>query len=34
MKPAGYTTAQFAALIALGVLISAAMFLWERRAKK
>lgn len=33
MKPAGYTTAQYAAMIALGVLISIAMFLRDRRQK-
>jgi len=32
-SPSEYETAHYAALIALGVLISVAMFLWDRRRK-
>ena len=33
MKPSEYAASHYAALIALGVLISVAMFLWDRRRK-
>lgn len=33
MKPSGYASDHHAALIALGALISLAMFLWDRRPK-